>query len=251
MRLYIPASSGFIPEGYRQTAENGYNEFTVNKTIHLHLNKALSVCLGLILLGPIVFSACTMEATPLGSPVPTRSPTLSSLALANPAAAFCLQKGYRDETRTDASGNQSGVCIFNDGSVCDDWAYLRGDCSPGTPTPDPALQPSPQPSPEPSPVPTQVVVLTPLGNETRVVDAARLALANRINVAITDVQLSKLESVNWSDSCLGLADPTEACDLVITPGFKITLLVGTTTFILHTDLSGTNIREESNSQGTH
>jgi hypothetical protein len=100
-------------------------------------------------------------------------------------------------------------------------------------------------------VSTLEVILTPLGNETLVIDAARLALANRINVPITDVKLSKLESVNWPDSCLGLADPTEACNLVITPGFKITLQVGTVTFVMHTDLTGENIREESNSLSTH
>jgi putative hemolysin len=192
-----------------------------------------------------------MEATPLGSPVPTLTSTLSSLALANPAAAFCLQHGYRDEIRTDAAGNQSGVCVFNDNSTCDDWAYLGGKCGPGTPTPDLSHQSSPQPTPDPSPVSTLEVILTPLGNETLVIDAARLALANRINVPITDVKLSKLESVNWPDSCLGLADPTEACNLVITPGFKITLQVGTVTFVMHTDLTGENIREESNSLSTH
>jgi len=207
--------------------------------------------------GAIAFSlallivACTMEPTPLGSPQPTPSPTLSSLALANPAAANCLQKGFQDEIRTDASGSQSGVCVFKDGSFCDDWAYLRGVCGPGTPTPNPSLQPSPQLTAEPSSAPTIAVVLTPLGNESQVVDAARLALANRINVPLGDVGLVKLESVNWSDTCLGLADPTEACDLVITPGFRITLVVGTATFVLHTDLAGTNIRLEANTGSTH
>jgi putative hemolysin len=192
-----------------------------------------------------------MEATPLSSPAPTPSPTLSSLALANPAAANCIQKGFRDEIRTDATGSQSGVCVFKDNSTCDDWAYLRGECGPGTPTPDLSHLPSPQPTPDPSPIPTLEVVLTPLGNENLVIDAARLALANRINAPIEAIKLSKLQSINWPDSCLGLADPTEACDLVITPGFKITLLVGSATFVMHTDLTGENIREESNSQGTH
>jgi putative hemolysin len=220
-------------------------------TIYTRFKKAFATFLGLILLGPVILVACTMEPTPLGSPVPTPTATLSSLALANPAAANCLQKGFRDQIRTDASGNQSGVCIFNDGSFCDDWAYLRGECGPGTPTPNPSLQPSPQPTAESTPVPTPMVILTPLGNETLVVDAARLALASRINVQISDVKLSKLESVTWKDSCLELADPTEACTLVSTPGFRITLVAGTASFVFHTDLAGANIRLESNSAGTH
>jgi hypothetical protein len=49
----------------------------------------------------------------------------------NPTAAYCEEQGYKSEIRTAADGSQSGVCIFPDGSECDDWAYYRGECGPG------------------------------------------------------------------------------------------------------------------------
>jgi putative hemolysin len=51
--------------------------------------------------------------------------------LPNPAAVNCEEKGGKVEIRTDASGGQYGVCIFDDGSECDEWAFFRGECQPG------------------------------------------------------------------------------------------------------------------------
>jgi hypothetical protein len=50
----------------------------------------------------------------------------------NPASAHCEQQGYRLEIRTAADGSQSGVCIFPDGSECDEWGFFRGECSPAS-----------------------------------------------------------------------------------------------------------------------
>jgi putative hemolysin len=64
----------------------------------------------------------------------------SQTGLANPAAVHCEEQGYTHEIRTDADGNQSGVCIFDDGSECDAWAFFRGECEPRSqvePTPTP------------------------------------------------------------------------------------------------------------------
>jgi hypothetical protein len=48
----------------------------------------------------------------------------------NPASVYCTQHGNKLEIRTAADGSQSGVCIFADGSTCDEWAYFRGECGP-------------------------------------------------------------------------------------------------------------------------
>ena len=63
-------------------------------------------------------------------PAPTQ-PAQDQLALPNPASVFCEEQGGKLEIRTDADGNQSGVCLFQDGSECDEWAYFRGECQPG------------------------------------------------------------------------------------------------------------------------
>ena len=46
----------------------------------------------------------------------------------NPASLYCEQNGNKLEIRTAADGSQSGVCIFPDGTTCDEWAYFRGEC---------------------------------------------------------------------------------------------------------------------------
>jgi len=48
----------------------------------------------------------------------------------NPASVYCEQQGNKLEIVTAADGSQTGVCIFPDGSSCDEWAYFRGECGP-------------------------------------------------------------------------------------------------------------------------
>ena len=48
----------------------------------------------------------------------------------NPASLYCEQNGNSLEIRTAEDGSQSGVCVFPDGSICDEWAYFRGECGP-------------------------------------------------------------------------------------------------------------------------
>lgn len=54
----------------------------------------------------------------------------SGAGLPNPASVHCREQGYLLEIRTDEEGNQHGVCIFPDGSECDEWAFFRGECGP-------------------------------------------------------------------------------------------------------------------------
>ena len=51
--------------------------------------------------------------------------------LPNPASVYCEEQGGTVEIRTEADGGQYGVCIFSDGSECDEWAFFRGECQPG------------------------------------------------------------------------------------------------------------------------
>lgn len=73
------------------------------------------------------------------APVSTDSPSAS---LPNPASAYCEQQGNRLEIRTAADGSQSGMCIFPDGSECDEWAYFRGACGPSAQITEAPLSPS-------------------------------------------------------------------------------------------------------------
>lgn len=75
----------------------------------------------------LVTAACTRQpvtATATANPAP---------GLPNPASVYCEEHGGRLELRASADGT-AGVCLFPDGSECDEWAYFRGECRPaGTP----------------------------------------------------------------------------------------------------------------------
>ncbi|MEW6030680.1 MAG: DUF333 domain-containing protein [Chloroflexota bacterium] len=86
-------------------------------------------------IGLLALALLTACATP-----PTPTPA-QQVGLANPASAYCVEQGYKSEIRTAADGSQSGVCIFPDGSECDEWAYFRGECGPGGQTPSPTGRP--------------------------------------------------------------------------------------------------------------
>jgi len=49
----------------------------------------------------------------------------------NPASVYCAQKGGKLAFRQDVAGGVAGICVFSDGSECDEWAYYRGECQPG------------------------------------------------------------------------------------------------------------------------
>lgn len=47
--------------------------------------------------------------------------------LANPASVYCEQQGGTLEI-VDETGGQVGMCTLSDGTVCEEWAYMRGEC---------------------------------------------------------------------------------------------------------------------------
>ncbi len=54
--------------------------------------------------------------------------------LANPASVYCQEQGGTVDIRTDDGGNQTGYCVFSDGTEVDEWAYYRGEAEPVLPT---------------------------------------------------------------------------------------------------------------------
>lgn len=88
----------------------------------------------------ITLTACTVLQAQKPEPTATVIPPLN---MPNPASVYCEQNGYTLEIRTAADGSQSGVCVFPDGSSCDEWAYYRGECSSAA---GPAVENSPTPA---------------------------------------------------------------------------------------------------------
>lgn len=76
----------------------------------------------------------TVSPTPAATavqPSPQRPPTATPVAgLANPASTYCLEQGGQLEIQSVEDG-QIGVCRFSDGTLCEEWAFFRGECRAG------------------------------------------------------------------------------------------------------------------------
>lgn len=58
--------------------------------------------------------------------------------LGNPAQAYCEEHGYVFQVVTRPGGDLCGMCVFEDGLICNAWAYFHGACTPeNAPTPEP------------------------------------------------------------------------------------------------------------------
>jgi putative hemolysin len=84
----------------------------------------------------MLLTACTTFQVQTFEAIRTDIPQVN---MPNSASVYCEQRGNKLEILTAEDGSQNGVCIFPDGSKCDEWAYFRGECGP-------AAQPSPTPS---------------------------------------------------------------------------------------------------------
>ncbi|MFV8750853.1 DUF333 domain-containing protein [Nannocystaceae bacterium ST9] len=65
--------------------------------------------------------------TPASDPAPETKPEGGTTQMANPASVNCEQKGGKLEMVTNADGEQ-GICVLADGTRCEEWAYMRGEC---------------------------------------------------------------------------------------------------------------------------
>jgi hypothetical protein len=50
--------------------------------------------------------------------------------IANPASEKCVAEGGALDI-LQGDGGQYGVCVFADGSRCEEWRFFRGECAPG------------------------------------------------------------------------------------------------------------------------
>lgn len=58
------------------------------------------------------------------------NPDQESVWLANPASVYCHENGGTLSIE-NGEGWQYGLCIFEDWSYCEEWAYFRDECQPG------------------------------------------------------------------------------------------------------------------------
>jgi putative hemolysin len=110
-------------DGY-SVAKNKVEEKTMNKIIA-----------AIIIL--ITLTACRAPQAQAPDTAATGTPQVH---VPNPASVHCTQQGNTLEIVTAPDGSQSGVCVFPDGTSCDEWAYYRGECGPTAPkSPTPGI----------------------------------------------------------------------------------------------------------------
>jgi putative hemolysin len=75
----------------------------------------------------MALTACTSFRVQTSESAGTEIPQAN---MPNPASVYCEQNGNKLEIQTASDGSQNGICVFPDGSTCEEWAYFRGECGP-------------------------------------------------------------------------------------------------------------------------
>ena len=74
------------------------------------------------LIVPAAVAAVALSACAHTKPAPDNA---LQIGTANPASAFCEQKGGQSEIRKNEDGSEYGVCHLSDGSEVEEWEYYR------------------------------------------------------------------------------------------------------------------------------
>jgi hypothetical protein len=99
------------------------------------------------------------------------------------------------------------------------------------------------PTAEP-PTPTPEV-FNPLPAEQRAFEAAREALARQLGLDPLAIRLVESVPVDWPDACLGLPAAGESCAQVVTPGFRVVVETGGTSYGFRTNRDASMVRSDA------
>jgi hypothetical protein len=69
-------------------------------------------------------------------------------------------------------------------------------------------------------------------------------ISQNLAVAVEKIQITKVESKDWPNSCLGLPQGDEVCTEVITSGWLLTFNINGQEYKYRVDKTGTVIRQE-------
>jgi len=56
-----------------------------------------------------------------------KSKKITNTQIANPATVNCIENGGKSSI-VDRTEGQIGMCKFPNGTVCEEWAYFKGEC---------------------------------------------------------------------------------------------------------------------------
>ncbi len=111
-----------LEEKFINTAEGNTNFniiiFMKNKWIYIVL-----VALLLVGGGILIYT----QLTPKEIITEDNNQNTNNTGIANPASTYCVE----NEGTLEIDDTQTGYCIFDDGSKCEEWAFFRGECKKG------------------------------------------------------------------------------------------------------------------------
>jgi putative hemolysin len=64
-----------------------------------------------------------------GDVIKTGNAAQTDPTLGNPAETYCTQQGFRFEVVDLPVGGQCGMCVFDDGRMCNAWAFFHNACT--------------------------------------------------------------------------------------------------------------------------
>jgi putative hemolysin len=106
----------------------------------MHARTGIILILLLCLAAGIFIAGCTQQATNQTTPaqtIPAQATHQVPAGLANPASVSCIDNGGTLAIKNNADGSQYGMCTFQNGTSCEEWALFRNEgCKPaGAPAP--------------------------------------------------------------------------------------------------------------------
>jgi putative hemolysin len=116
-----------------------------------------------LILSAVMLSACCLPQDAGGA------------ELGNPASVYCKEQGYTLDIRTDEDGGQYGVCVFPDGTECEEWTFYRGECGPQE------QEAQAQPTAAPTIAPTEEIWVNP---------AQQAGLEDTIEIEILELNMN-------------------------------------------------------------
>ncbi|MEQ9370319.1 MAG: hypothetical protein RIG63_15055 [Coleofasciculus chthonoplastes F3-SA18-01] len=113
--------------------------------------------------------------------------------------------------------------------------------------------PQPVPTPANSPDTTTVAETPDQPLPDTINNQVKVALADRLNVTVDQLEIGRHSRETWSDGCLGLGGAAESCLAALTEGWQIEVIDTQSgkRYFYRTDLSGDQIRlnETASSRG--
>ena len=92
--------------------------------------KSIFFILGLCIIAGIFIAGCTQQAlitTPTVTITSMKTVPPTSAGMANPASVNCGKIGGTMEIKKNADGSEYGMCTFQNGTTCEEWALIRNE----------------------------------------------------------------------------------------------------------------------------